>query len=81
MASAEEYAQWIVKNEGKKDSPEFNTVVKAYNQAREQEFAMAQESSVLDQPRNTLGVLGQSAIKGVTGLADVGVQMTPFEML
>jgi hypothetical protein len=81
MASAEEYAQWIVNNEGKKDSPEFNTVVKAYNQAREQEFAQAQESSVLDQPRSTLGVLGQSAIKGVTGLADVGIQMTPFEML
>ena len=43
----------------------------SYNQAKEQEFAQAQESSVLDQPRSTLGVLGQSAIKGVAGLGDV----------
>jgi hypothetical protein len=44
----------------------------SYNQAKEQEFAQAQESNVLEtKPRSTLGVLGQSAIKGVAGLGDV----------
>jgi hypothetical protein len=54
----------------------------SYNQAKEQEFAQAQESNVLEtKPRSTLGVLGQSAIKGGIGLVDVLGQMTPYEML
>lgn len=36
MASAEEYAQWIVKNSDKKGTPEFDTVAKAY-QSKKQE--------------------------------------------
>jgi len=44
----------------------------SYNQAKEQEFAMAQEQNVLEtRPRNTLGVLGQSAVKGVAGIGDL----------
>jgi hypothetical protein len=82
MATAEEYAQWIVNNEAKKGTPEFDTVVKAYNLAKEEVFSMAQEPNVLEtKPRNTLGVLGQSAIKGFTGMVDLGVQMTPAEMI
>jgi hypothetical protein len=34
MASAEEYAAWIVANQDKRDSPEFQTVAEAYKQAR-----------------------------------------------
>lgn len=34
MASAEQYAEWIVNNEGKKGSPEFETVAQAYKLAR-----------------------------------------------
>lgn len=36
MASAEEYAQWIVANKDKKGTPEFETVAKAYELARGQ---------------------------------------------
>jgi hypothetical protein len=36
MASAEEYAQWIVANKDKKGTPEFETVAKAYQVARSQ---------------------------------------------
>jgi hypothetical protein len=72
MATAEDYAQWIVKNENKKGTSEFDIVVQAYKLAKEQAFEQAQESSVLEtKPRSTLGVLGQSAIKGVAGLGDV----------
>lgn len=54
----------------------------SYNQAKEQEFSQAQESNVLEaNPRNTLGVLGQSVVKGVSGLADIGSQMTPLEVM
>lgn len=36
MATAEEYAKWIVENQDKKDTPEFQTVAKAYQVARQQ---------------------------------------------
>ena len=34
MATAEEYAKWIVANQAKRGTPEFDTVAKAYQQAR-----------------------------------------------
>lgn len=34
MATAEEYAAWIVKNQAKRDTPEFATVAAAYQQAK-----------------------------------------------
>ena len=34
MATADEYAAWIVKNQDKKGTPEFETVVKAYKLAK-----------------------------------------------
>lgn len=37
MATADEYAQWIVKNQDKKGTPEFNTVSQAYQQAKSEE--------------------------------------------
>ena len=37
MASADQYAQWIVNNANRKGTPEFDTVVKAYQQASEEE--------------------------------------------
>ena len=35
MASAREYAEWIVKNRDKQGTPEFDTVARAYQRARE----------------------------------------------
>jgi len=37
MATAEEYAAWIVKNKDKKGTPDFETVSKAYQEAKSQE--------------------------------------------
>lgn len=37
MASADDYAAWIVKNAGKKGTPEFETVAKAYQEAKVEE--------------------------------------------
>ena len=37
MASATDYANWIVNNEDKKGTPEFNTVVQAYQEAKKLE--------------------------------------------
>lgn len=36
MATADEYAAWIVKNAGKKGTPDFDTVVQAYKSAQDQ---------------------------------------------
>jgi hypothetical protein len=36
MASAQEYAQWIVQNQDKQGTPEFDTVAKAYQLAKQQ---------------------------------------------
>ena len=38
MATAEEYAGWIVKNQAKKGTPEFNTVAQAYQEAKQDEI-------------------------------------------
>ena len=34
MSTADDYASWIVKNQGKKGTPEFDTVAKAYQEAK-----------------------------------------------
>jgi len=47
MATADEYAQWIVSNEDKKGTPDFDTVVQAYQEAK------AQESSIQQAPQAT----------------------------
>jgi hypothetical protein len=39
MTSADDYAQWIVNNEDKKGTPDFDTVVQAYQEAKAQESA------------------------------------------
>ena len=49
MASAEDYAAWIVANAAKKGTPEFDTVAKAYQAARS---ASAAETAPAVQPTN-----------------------------
>lgn len=41
MATADQYAQWIVNNAGKKGTPEFDTVAKAYQEAKTSEGLQA----------------------------------------
>jgi hypothetical protein len=40
MSTADNYAKWIVENEDKRGTPDFETVVKAYEEAKAQETAM-----------------------------------------
>lgn len=73
MATAEEYAKWIVDNQTLKGTDKFNTVAQAYQEAKAQEsLGSGQYESVLPhQEPSTLSKLGQSALKGVTGLVDI----------
>jgi hypothetical protein len=75
MATAEQYADWIVKNKDKKGTPEFETVAEAYKLARSETVA---PSVTPPQRRSTdfaedLGrQVGLTARAGIEGLSDTG---------
>lgn len=50
MATAEEYASWIVKNADKKGSPEFETVAQAYQLAKQKAQPFKRAPDALDNP-------------------------------
>ena len=50
MATADQYAAWIVANKDKKGSPEFNTVAQAYQLAKEEESSAATPSPATPEP-------------------------------
>lgn len=56
MATAEEYAAWIVANPARRGTPEFQTVVQAYEQAK------AQQAPV---PETTVAGLGGAVTRGL----------------
>jgi hypothetical protein len=74
MANANQYAEWLVANEAKKGTPEFETVASAYREAKaEESLQSGQYESVLGGDKD-VGVprkLSQSMLKGVTGLGDL----------
>lgn len=45
MATADEYAAWIVKNPQKRGTPEFDTVAQAYQMAKSEESQVAQQAA------------------------------------
>lgn len=75
MASADDYASWIIKNQTLKGTPQFDTVAKAYQEAKAEENLMAgQTESVLTggQEESSIGrKLAQSLGKGVVGVVDL----------
>ncbi len=74
MANATEYAEWLVRNEAKKGTPEFETVAEAYREAKAEEGIQAgQYTSVLGKTKDASvpRKLTQSMMKGVTGLGDI----------
>jgi hypothetical protein len=81
MASADEYAGWLVKNEKLKGTPQFSTVAEAYKEAKAEETLGAGqqegygESVLYKRPESEqVGVgrkLVQSAGKGITGALDL----------
>ena len=74
MANATQYAEWLVANEAKKGTPEFETVALAYREAKaEEQVQGGQYTSVLggDKESSVPRKLSQSMLKGVTGLGDL----------
>jgi hypothetical protein len=74
MANATQYAEWLVANEAKKGTPEFETVASAYREAKaEEQVQSGQYTSVLggDKEASVPRKLSQSVLKGVTGLGDL----------
>lgn len=66
MASADEYAAWIVSNADKKGTPEFETVAKAYQEAKaETKPAESKGASAMD--RTNAAITGVN--RGIAGLA------------
>jgi len=83
MATADEYAQWIVNNEDKKGTPDFDTVVQAYQEAKAEESAsqprIQQEAvpSVAPQVASTAGRMAAAipeTMASGAGLVRQGVQ-------
>jgi hypothetical protein len=82
MATADEYAKWIVDNSDKKGTPDFDTVAKAYQEAKTSEAKPLQGFSatkmIQNAPaslyRNTIGGLIEAAsspLQTATGLMDI----------
>lgn len=74
MANANQYAEWLVANEAKKGTPEFETVASAYREAKaEESLQSGQYESLLGTTKNASvpRKLSQSMMKGVTGLGDL----------
>ena len=68
MATAQEYAAWIVKNADKRGTPEFETVAQAYQFAKAQETTAATQAQIAPPP--TTPTLGQRIVgAGETALA------------
>jgi hypothetical protein len=80
MATASEYAQWIINNQNKKGTPEFETVSKAYQAAKQQEsssgFSVKETignipGSALEYGKNIVGAV-LSPVQTVKGALDIG---------
>jgi hypothetical protein len=73
MASADDYAGWIVKNAAKKGTPEFDTVAAAYKEALAEEQASAQPAPVAAAPASAApapkneGIPGPRSVGGFLG--------------
>jgi hypothetical protein len=67
MASADDYAAWIVQNADKRGTPEFDTVVKAYQDARGA-APSAQQGSKNNDLASQAGLFARSGIKAAAAL-------------
>ena len=74
MATADEYAAWIVKNADKKGTPEFDTVAKAYQQAKATPAAAPAPAA----PQQDVGIPGARA--NPSFLKSVGDVVVPTVM-
>ena len=76
MPTAKDYADWIVKNQSKKGTPEFQTVATAYEQAKAKEAAEKEPSWMTAISRGVGRIPGQisdiATSIGNIGAGDVG---------
>jgi hypothetical protein len=78
MASAQQYAEWILANQDKKGTPDFETVAVAYRQLRGIATPELPEPDFLDQieefgkgiPRGIIGLAEQAALGGASILTE-----------
>ncbi len=78
MASAQQYAEWILANQDKKGTPDFETVAVAYRQLRGIAEPELPEPDFLDQieefgkgiPRGIIGLAEQAALGGASILTE-----------
>lgn len=76
MADASEYAAWIVANADKRGTPEFETVAKAYQQARAQVPQAKQEPENPTSVKNIIGAAlepGASLLSGMVAQPVAGI--------
>lgn len=78
---ASDYAQWIIKNQDKQGTPEFETIANAYQAAKQQEASKFQFSgkeaiknlpgSIVEEGKNVIGAITQpiQTLKGIGNLA------------
>ena len=81
MATAEEYAQWIVDNQDQQGSDEFNTVAQAYEMAKQQmtQTAPAKEFGVKEAVQTALPAITPSGPTGMGQMVkDVGGAVSPY---
>jgi hypothetical protein len=73
MATADEYAAWIVKNQDKKGTPDFDIVAKAYQEAKSaaQATPIVQNRPSASEPPPTTQILTGAPLKAVGDIADV----------
>lgn len=71
MATADEYADWIVKNADKRGTPAFDTVAKAYQEAKTQP-----DRPTSDQKLRSSGLM--RFVQGLRDPIDAGAQLLPF---
>jgi hypothetical protein len=77
MATADEYAQWIVSNADKKGTPEFDVVAQAYAEAR-QEPAVAKAGSALNDIGRQVGLTARYGMEGLANTAQIGTEPIRF---
>lgn len=74
MATANEYAAWIIQNADKRGTPEFETVAQAYQVAKSEEMSqLPGQRSVGQDLLRQLGLTSRAAIPAVTGAAMGGM--------
>jgi hypothetical protein len=75
VATADEYAGWIVNNSAKRGTPEFDTVAQAYQLAKSEENAAVTQQQISQPPLATQKSEPSTTLTGLVGGATRGVAL------